>query len=1690
MADEANVKVFCRVRPPNEREGAFVGRNAASMATLSSSFVKKCVVVPASDPLQQTVFLQSRHASQNSAPKTFTFDRAFGEDSTQNDVFDVVGVPITQACLQGYNGTIFAYGQTGSGKTFTMQGPDHVIDMEANKLTERELSLRGLVPRVFDYLFEDVVAKDSFTNVQHTFACSFLEIYNERVYDLLDGGSTKDATGLQLRENGRKGVFVEGLIESVVTNAKQAAELMTVGAQNRRVGQTAMNRESSRSHSVFILQIQSKETTADGITKMRSSRFNLVDLAGSERQRNTEAAGERLKEAGSINKSLSALGNVIMGLVEQSAGKNRHVHYRDSKLTFLLKDSLGGNSKTFMIATISPAEDSSYETLSTLKFAQRAKLIRNNAIINEDSTGSVLVLQEEIKRLRRHLQQAQIESMNISLEPPLALPPSTASAEPSASDALLQCDPAIDGRFRELEAAFAATIEKNGQLKRSYEHLQLREEHLKSLCSEMKRNIAHLRMMLRLRNGRAVSSDEIDQEVMNYEPSVDAIEWRLKYDEVEENLAQLQDEIQQRRMSESFAGLDRTAHIEGEIENLNLMLLALTKQLAYVVRDKHDLQDRLQAFSKTVDDSSDADRRFPEAPVEDGQFLAQLQAALTSQAQEYDAKVNALSAGMHAAEEKARESSLELLQMKQKEAAWNIHDKERDIRLREAMDMTREAEQAKEVAEDLLRNEKQQHCEQALLAEREKDQMRLALESKFADLLTSNQVLVSEHESLQEEAKRLLEVRTHLEQISAGLADQIDSKISEINDLQSSYNDEVTARETLEASFDTYKARSSERVAELEKTLADKASSLVELQRNLERTIEAKNRELETLAESSEETRADLQEKLQAMANENSKLDSTIQDMKSEVAALEDRSATLLSDLSVSETRVSEKSREIESLQSSLSTASERLEGAEASILESEQVIDGLRASIATLEDTNKSVRRDLLSTHSELENLLMQKENAESELSQSKTQLGEVQEENSALADELDRVRAAFEEMRVLNRELESQLTTATSDIAALKESEAVLLDARAQLEGKLDESQTVLAETRQELVRRVEDHGMEVNRLHEESSAKIQQLTKDFECTIQSQGEQLKQLQSSFTDAMQQNEEKLADMQRSHQEQVLGMEDASKALQKEYDEKMSSLARDLTAVQEQRNEAVQSHDHFVANLRAAHAAEVEELRRSAQSSIGELKEDLSRSELVVKDKLAMIAKFEAEVEALVKASEIQKGETAQAADAALKQRDEKIRTLERSVVSEKEEKETKAQEFQTRVTALEADIDYANEICKSQRDELAKYVRAAEAMKGEIETLKRLESSRNAEHESELEVLHIRLKELEQQIETKNSAAIETEQAFHTEKRSLHQQVEEAEHELMKQTYASKELMRTGEQLGLTIEEQRTKLKLSKEKMVEMETELQRSAEAMRRAKSELSTKEFDISDLAAALAQLQSKHDALEQENTALKKDRQKKSDLTRLAEQLDRRSAEVEEKENRVESALKGAEQERGAAASARKEFEAIKDDYKKCRTRLEELEFLIIQLKNDKKKLEREVQMQSKRLENISNENDKLVGHDNKRQKIQYHFKVKEENNRLLGEVRQLTDEKFKLRTKLEKMKLALKEKENLGENLISKRPTPPGSKSSTTNTTVATARQTISKKLIPVSSGSGLESSSLSTPKPNKKRLHSRIERS
>nr|BAA07612.1 kinesin protein [Caenorhabditis elegans] len=300
------------------------------------------------------------------AAKDFTFDGAYFMIRPGEQIYNDIVFPLVENVIEGYNGTVFAYGQTGSGKTFSMQGIETIP------------AQRGVIPRAFDHIFTATATTE---NVKFLVHCSYLEIYNEEVRDLL-GADNKQK--LEIKEQPDRGVYVAGLSMHVCHDVPACKELMTRGFNNRHVGATLMNKDSSRSHSIFTVYVEGITETGS----IRMGKLNLVDLAGSERQSKTGATGDRLKEATKINLSLSALGNVISALVD---GKSKHIPYRDSKLTRLLQDSLGGNTKTIMIACVSPSSDNYDETLSTLRYANRAKNIKNKPTINEDPKDALLL---------------------------------------------------------------------------------------------------------------------------------------------------------------------------------------------------------------------------------------------------------------------------------------------------------------------------------------------------------------------------------------------------------------------------------------------------------------------------------------------------------------------------------------------------------------------------------------------------------------------------------------------------------------------------------------------------------------------------------------------------------------------------------------------------------------------------------------------------------------------------------------------------------------------------------------------------------------------------------------------------------------------------------------------------------------------------------------------------------------------------------------------------------------------------------------------------------------------------------------------------------------------------------------------------------------------------------------------------
>ncbi|KAM6152180.1 kinesin-like protein KIF1A isoform 5-T5 [Erethizon dorsatum] len=377
----ASVKVAVRVRPFNSRE---MSRDSKCIIQMSGS---------------TTTIINPKQPKET--PKSFSFDYSYWshtspEDinyASQKQVYHDIGEEMLQHAFEGYNVCIFAYGQTGAGKSYTMMG-------------KQEKEQQGIIPQLCEDLFSRINDTTN-DNMSYSVEVSYMEIYCERVRDLLN---PKNKGNLRVREHPLLGPYVEDLSKLAVTSYNDIQDLMDSGNKARTVAATNMNETSSRSHAVFnIIFTQKRHDAETNITTEKVSKISLVDLAGSERADSTGAKGTRLKEGANINKSLTTLGKVISALAEMDSGPNKNkkkkktdfIPYRDSVLTWLLRENLGGNSRTAMVAALSPADINYDETLSTLRYADRAKQIRCNAVINEDPNNKLIrELKDEVTRLR------------------------------------------------------------------------------------------------------------------------------------------------------------------------------------------------------------------------------------------------------------------------------------------------------------------------------------------------------------------------------------------------------------------------------------------------------------------------------------------------------------------------------------------------------------------------------------------------------------------------------------------------------------------------------------------------------------------------------------------------------------------------------------------------------------------------------------------------------------------------------------------------------------------------------------------------------------------------------------------------------------------------------------------------------------------------------------------------------------------------------------------------------------------------------------------------------------------------------------------------------------------------------------------------------------------------------------------
>ena len=349
MSKSSNVKVYCRIRPENEKEHS----SGLGLCLEPNSANSLKIIV---DNLNINSGLKDNYNDKSA--QEFVYDKVFPSDTNQKTIFEIVAKPLISAAFEGINGTLFCYGQTSSGKTYTMEG------------LPTDNNLMGVIPRMMQLIFDTI--NSGSPDIEFSVKCQYYQIYNEKIQDLIDTRKTD----LSIREDKNKGIWVGECTEKYIESEQEMFNFFNKGTENRIVSSTKMNAISSRSHSIFCVTIYQRNIITES---SKTGKIYFVDLAGSEKMSKAGVEGNTmLKEAQNINKSIMTLGMVINSL---SKGE-KHIPYRDSKLTRVLQESLGGNSLTYLIINCSPNTINQTETLNSLRFGQRAKLIKNKVVAN------------------------------------------------------------------------------------------------------------------------------------------------------------------------------------------------------------------------------------------------------------------------------------------------------------------------------------------------------------------------------------------------------------------------------------------------------------------------------------------------------------------------------------------------------------------------------------------------------------------------------------------------------------------------------------------------------------------------------------------------------------------------------------------------------------------------------------------------------------------------------------------------------------------------------------------------------------------------------------------------------------------------------------------------------------------------------------------------------------------------------------------------------------------------------------------------------------------------------------------------------------------------------------------------------------------------------------------------------------
>uniref|UniRef100_A0A8C2G4V6 Kinesin-like protein n=1 Tax=Cyprinus carpio TaxID=7962 RepID=A0A8C2G4V6_CYPCA len=799
-AAECCVKVMCRFRPLNESE-----------ITRGDKYIPKF-------KREDTVVISG---------KPYIFDRVFPPNTTQEQVYDTCAKQIVKDVLDGYNGTIFAYGQTSSGKTHTMEGQLH------------NSQLKGIIPRIAQDIFDHIYSMDE--NLEFHIKVSYFEIYLDKIRDLLDVSKTN----LAVHEDKNRVPFVKGCTERFVSSPEDVMDVIDEGKSNRHVAVTNMNEHSSRSHSIFLINIKQENVETE---KKLSGKLYLVDLAGSEKVSKTGAEGSVLDEAKNINKSLSALGNVISALAE---GTKTHVPYRDSKMTRILQDSLGGNCRTTIVICASPSVFNEAETKSTLMFGQRAKTIKNTVSVNmeltaeewkkkyekeKEKTRSLKIiiqrLENELKRWQKgeavpvNEQHSSKEVKNSEAAP--IIDTSAPPPEPLSDSEKTQYEELINDLYQQLDDK-DDEINQHSQLAENLKQQMVDQD---ELLASTRRDYEKIQEDLnRLQHENEAAKEEVKEVLQALEEL--AVNYDQKSHEVEERSKtnqQLTEELMQKTVT--LAGVERDLsalqelsghHKKRSAEILSLLLRDLNEIGSVIALNDHKMTEMTGGMeeeftlarlfiSKMKSEVKSLANRSKQLESTQADTMRKMQAnekelsscqLLISQ---HQAKIKSLTDYMQNMEQKKRqlEESHDSLMEELAKLHAQVLDKEK-----EHMNRIQDAEEMKKALEQQMESHREAHQKQLSRLRDEIEEKQRILDDVNQALQLEQKQLVSDYEKLkQEEQKKderllLNEKREQAQEDLKGLEETVAKELQTLHSLRVLFIQDINNRIGRSVELDT-----------------------------------------------------------------------------------------------------------------------------------------------------------------------------------------------------------------------------------------------------------------------------------------------------------------------------------------------------------------------------------------------------------------------------------------------------------------------------------------------------------------------------------------------------------------------------------------------------------------------------------------------------------------------------------------------------------------------------------------------------------------------------------------------------------------------------------------------------------------------------------------------------------------------